>query len=197
MSAIKKLVKGKAPHKALAVGSSVEWYTPPEIIRACGGKEGFDLDPCTPVNGRLPCRTARKLLTAKQDGLKSPWGSKDFVWMNPPYGRGIGDWMRKLADHPGGGIALVPANLDPRWAHETVFRHPRATAVLFVQGRIRFHDQTGAAGKPASFGSMFVAYGERAARNLAAMMARGVVQGELLTLAHTRSFAASPAVNDG
>lgn len=184
------------PHKRALETTTVEWYTPPAIVAACGGPEGFDLDPCTPAHGRLPCQTARKRLTPVEDGLATPWDPADFVWLNPPYGRGIGDWMRKLADHPGGGVALVPANTDPRWAHETVFGHPRATAVLFMQSRIRFYDASGAEGKPASFGSMFVAYGERAARNLQTMREQSVVRGQLLRLAHGSAFATTASAND-
>jgi hypothetical protein len=184
------------PHKRAPENSTVEWYTPPQIVEACGGPEGFDLDPCTPAHGRLPCRTARQCLTPVEDGLATPWHPADFVWLNPPYGRDIGKWMAKLANHPGGGVALVPANTDPRWAHDFVLRHPGATAVLFVQGRIRFIDEQGVAGKPASFGSMFVAYGERAARNVETMMAKGVVCGRYLRLCHPATFSGAAAGND-
>jgi hypothetical protein len=38
-----------ARYDRLAVGSSVEWYTPPEIFEALGLT--FDLDPCAPPGG--------------------------------------------------------------------------------------------------------------------------------------------------
>lgn len=183
-------------HKRAAEGTTVEWYTPPQLVKACGGPGGFDLDPCTPAVGTLPCKTARKRLTPVQDGLATPWDPADFVWLNPPYGRGIERWMEKLANHPGGGVALVPDSTDTRWAHDFAFSHPNATAVLFVKGRIRFHDHTGTAGKPASFGSMFVAYGERAARNVQAMVDQGIANGRVLRLTRNKTFAVGSAAND-
>ncbi len=46
-----------------------EWYTPKWIIDALGE---FDLDPCAPEH-RL-WNTAKRHITAKEDGLKNPWG---------------------------------------------------------------------------------------------------------------------------
>lgn len=94
--------------------STVDWYTPPTIVEALGGREGFDLDPCTPEDpSRLPAPTARRMIPSSQDGLTTPWCPRAFVWLNPPYGKGMDKWMDKLANHPGGGVALVPAHMDP------------------------------------------------------------------------------------
>nr|DAE96343.1 MAG TPA: DNA N-6-adenine-methyltransferase [Caudoviricetes sp.] len=46
-----------------------EWYTPKEIVDACGK---FDLDPCSPEH-RL-WDTATRHITPSEDGLKSDWG---------------------------------------------------------------------------------------------------------------------------
>lgn len=84
--------------------TSVDWYTPPAIVRALGGRRGFDLDPCTPEDpSRLPAPTASRMIPPSQDGLATPWLKQAFVWMNPPYGKGIEKWLSKLANHPGGG----------------------------------------------------------------------------------------------
>ncbi len=50
-----------------------EWYTPKEIVDACGK---FDLDPCSPEH-RL-WDTATRHITPSEDGLKSDWGGKGY-----------------------------------------------------------------------------------------------------------------------
>lgn len=81
----------------------MEWYTPSSIFDALDLT--FDLDPCSPGAGKsfVP---ARRHLTAQDDGLASPWGRDELVFMNPPYGSLTAPFMRKLAEH-GNGIALV------------------------------------------------------------------------------------------
>lgn len=163
--------------------STVDWYTPPVIVEALGGKEGFDLDPCTPENpSRLPACTARRMITPSQDGLATDWWSQAFVWMNPPYGKGMDKWMDKLANHAGGGIALVPAHMDPAWMHDFVLNHPNTTAILLTRGRLKFVRPDGSMGTSSPTGSVFVAYGARAARNLLKAQEQGVVRGKFFAI---------------
>lgn len=79
------------------------------------------------------------------------------VWMNPPYGDEIGEWMTRLADH-GNGIALVFARTETAWFFESVWR--RAHAVFFFRGRISFYHVDGTQGDAAGAPSCLVAYGE-------------------------------------
>jgi len=78
------------------VSGSVVWLTPPHIIQALGE---FDLDPCASIN--RPWDTARHHYTIEDDGLVQPWFGR--IWLNPPYGKGMEDWLRLLAQHRGGG----------------------------------------------------------------------------------------------
>lgn len=163
--------------------STVDWYTPPAIVEALGGKEGFDLDPCTPEDpSRLPAPTARRMITPSQDGLATSWWPRAFVWLNPPYGKGMDKWMAKLANHPGGGVALVPGHMDPAWMHEFVLNHPNTTAILLTRGRLKFVRPDGSTGTAAPTGSVFVAYGQRAARNLQRAQEHGVVRGKFFAI---------------
>lgn len=50
-----------------------------------------------------------------EGGLESPW--IDRVWLNPPYGRETGLWLRTLAAH-GSGIALVFARTETEMFHQ-------------------------------------------------------------------------------
>lgn len=170
--------------------TTVEWYTPPAIVQVMGGQEGFDLDPCTPEDPSvLPAPTARRMIRPSEDGLATPWPEQDHVWMNPPYGRGIERWLEKLANHPGGGIALVPANLDPAWMHDYILKHPNANAMLATRGRLRFVKPDGSLAKAAPGGSVFVAYGRRAESNLRMARYRRIVQGHVLQVGHRPSVA--------
>ena len=151
-----------AHHKAR--GDSDEWLAPPWILEALGP---FDLDPCSPVV--RPWDTARRHYTMADDGFNRPWRGR--VWLNPPYGRHTNRWLAKLAEH-GNGVALIFART------ETImfFRHvwPRATAVLFLEGRLTFHLPDGSkAGGNAGGPSVLIAYGPANAATLASAGIKG------------------------
>lgn len=134
-----------------------EWLTPPELLASLGP---FDLDPCAPVSPPWPM--APKTYTLHDDGLKQPWDG--FVWCNPPYGREAAAWLARLADH-GNGLALIFARTET----EMFFAHvwSKATAVLFLRGRLHFHHVNGdRAAANAGAPSCLVAYGEAAADRL-------------------------------
>ena len=142
-------------HEA-AVGNSVEWYTPKSVFDALG--VGFDLDVCSPGLDKTWVPAGRAL-TIAEDGLTSPWHG--FVWCNPPYGKGIDKWIKRMAEH-NNGIALLPARPDTAWFHEA---SSTATSILFVRGRIKFHPGDKNApntGSPGA-GNVLMAWGQQAA----------------------------------
>lgn len=188
----------KAGYKSADEGiTSVHWFTPPHIVEALGGKEGFDVDPCTPEDpSLLPKRTATRLIPPSEDGLATPWPDAALVFVNPPYGREIGLWLGKLANHPGGGIALVPAHTDPAWMHDFVLNHPAVTAIAITRGRLRFVRPTGELGPSNTTGSVFVAYGPRAARNLKTACDGGAIQGKFLDFARVTGGFGGDVAND-
>lgn len=146
-----------------------EWLTPPTLIKALGE---FDLDPCAPVNRPWP--TAANHLTTDDDGLLTPWIGR--VWCNPPYGTQTGEWLRKLAAH-GNGIALIFARTETANFFNYIWN--RASGVLFLKGRIKFHHASGEVavyncGAP----SCLVAYG---ARN-AAVLENCSIPGKFVSL---------------
>lgn len=116
-------------HSLPGEGQSVEWYTPPGIIEALGLT--YDLDPCSPPGG-LPWIPVAEHYTKEDDGLSHQWQGR--VFMNPPYGRNIGEWMRRFAVH-GNGVALVFARTETEWWHRTV---PTLTTACFIRGRLTF-----------------------------------------------------------
>lgn len=143
---------------------SEDWLTPPDIIielaRELGGE--FDLDPACPP--AMPWRTARRMICRPEDGLSAEWGGGNVrVWLNPPYGLETARWIARLAAH-GNGVALVFARTDTRWWHESVFG--RASALLFLRGRLRFRRPDGREEQAAPAPSALVAYGSECAAAL-------------------------------
>jgi hypothetical protein len=146
-------------HRAIR-GRTDDWLTPPEIVEALGP---FDLDPCCPM--RMPWQTAGIMLhQGIDDGLSGDWFGR--VWLNPPYGPEVGRWVKKLAKH-GNGIALVFARTDTSWFFRSIWH--QASAVLFVQGRLTFHHESGRrsrSGHNSGAPSVLVAYGAECADRL-------------------------------
>ena len=133
-----------------------EWLTPPKIIKALGGSESFDLDPCAPIN--RPWNTAKQHYTIIDNGLRKPWFGR--LWFNPPYGGPpiVGPWMRRMADHDT-GTALIFARTETDLFFETIWK--RATAILFLRGRLYFYHIDGRrAAANAGAPSCLVAYGK-------------------------------------
>jgi hypothetical protein len=141
------------------------WLTPPEILAVLGS---FDLDPCAAPEPR-PWPTARRMISRPDDGLSAEWLGR--VWLNPPYSREAVRWIQRLADH-GHGTALVFARTETAWFVDQVWR--RASALLFMHGRVHFHRPDGSrspdnAGAP----SVLAAYGVSDAERLESSGLRG------------------------
>jgi site-specific DNA-methyltransferase (adenine-specific) len=94
----------------------------------------FTLDPCSSdTNARCV-----RHFTRREDGLAQDW-TRDVVFMNPPYGREIGQWMRKAHESARAGaivVCLVPARTDTAWWH-TYAVHGE---IRFLRGRLKFGD---------------------------------------------------------
>lgn len=121
---------------ALMSSESPEWYTPRHVLEAAVTALGsIDLDPCAEPGKGVP---AAIHLTEAEDGLRQSWAGK--VYMNPPYGRTIGDWTGKLAEsHKAGSvteaIALLPARTETDW-----WASLDAEWVCLIHGRLAFSD---------------------------------------------------------
>jgi len=109
-----------------------EWPTPRWLFDALNAEFGFTLDPCaTPANAKCPV-----FYTKADNGLTQDW-TDQIVFMNPPYGRTIGHWMRKAYESTRGGstvVCLVPARTDTNWWH----RYAMKGEIRLVRGRLKF-----------------------------------------------------------
>lgn len=136
-----------------AAGETDEWYTPKYIFDALG--VNFDLDVACPPEGPryVPAR-----LFYSERSLERAW--RGFVWMNPPFGHMAikRAWLRKFFDH-GNGIALLPDRTSAPWWQEAA---PRASAICFVAGKIKFERPDGSIGESPGTGSCLFAAGDLA-----------------------------------
>ena len=143
-----------------------EWLTPPEIIKMLGD---FDLDPCAPIE--RPWKTAKQHYTKLDNGLIQNWEGR--VWCNPPYGKEAAFWLEKCAMH-GNAIALTFARTETRMFFNHIWY--KATAVLFIKGRLKFYHVTGEQGDSAGAPSVLIAYGKE---NAVALRDNGI-EGKFL-----------------
>ena len=114
------------------------WATPPDLAnKLCKAVGGFDLDPCAATGDRRRARVkAKLLLTVEDDGLAARWHGRVFV--NPPYSRGIAEWIRKCWHESERGcvvIGLVPARPDTGWWHDYV---ANKADIYMLKGRLKF-----------------------------------------------------------
>jgi site-specific DNA-methyltransferase (adenine-specific) len=112
------------------------WPTPLEWFEYLDLEFGFTLDPCC-EHDTAKCA---KHYTPAEDGLAQSW-KDERVFMNPPYGREIGVWMKKAygeaRDNGALVVCFVPARVDTNWWHSYA---AKATEVRFPKGRVKNPD---------------------------------------------------------
>ena len=111
---------------------SCEWETPQDVFDELDQEFGFVVDVCAaPENAKC-----KHFYSRQDDGLAQDWPSP--AWMNPPYGREIGKWLKKAWDEARRGktvVCLIPSRTDTKWWHDYVMK---ADEIRFVRGRLRF-----------------------------------------------------------
>jgi phage N-6-adenine-methyltransferase len=140
-------------------GEEKVWGTPPEFVDYIEKRMNikFTLDvAASHHNAKAP-----KYFTEEDNGLNQAWATDGgidghTVWMNPPYGRDISEWLQKAIDEKSktNGIwVLLPARTDTKWFHELVAKN--AFYIYLIKGRLNYHNPT-LKGKNAPFPSMLV-----------------------------------------
>lgn len=108
------------------------WATPQDFFDSVADRFGpFDLDVCAD-DENAKCSV---YFTKADDGLTKQWFGN--CWMNPPYGRNIGAWMRKAYESSLFGarvVCLVPSRTDTAWWHD----YATKGHVEFIRGRLKF-----------------------------------------------------------
>lgn len=112
--------------------ASDDWATPATFFEDLDRIYSFTLDVCASESNAKCARFFDK----KKNGLLQSWAG-ETCWMNPPYGREIGAWIKKAYEESQQGayvVALVPARTDTAWWHEWAMKGQ----VTFIRGRLKF-----------------------------------------------------------
>jgi phage N-6-adenine-methyltransferase len=121
-------------HRSLFTSRTDEWTTPKDLFEALNARFHFNLDPCATSRNT----TCERYFTKSHDGLKQTWTGR--VFMNPPYGRHIGKWVKKAYEESRSNaelvVCLLPARTDTRWWHDYCMRGE----IAFIKGRVKFSD---------------------------------------------------------
>lgn len=131
------------------------WSTPRDYYKKVAQEFDFKLDAAALQSSTLvednwygpdhPDETRR-------DAFTHDWASDSqggAVWLNPPYGKTIKQWMKKAYDEAKNGatvVCLVPSRTDTAWFHEYCINHE----VRFIRGRLKFGTATNAAPFPSA-----------------------------------------------
>ena len=130
------------------------WATPQEFFDRLNSEFNFQTDVCA-NDENAKCE---KYFTAQDDGLSKQW--QGSCWMNPPYGRHIGAWMKKAFEESKSGstvVCLVPARTDTKWFHNIACKGK----ILLLKGRVKFIDPENSDKNSPPFPSMLVVYDKK------------------------------------
>src|SRR6266481_4639265 len=107
------------------------WEPPQEFFNKLDDEFHFELDVCAQDSNHK----CERYITPEMDGLICEWYGR--CWMNPPYGREIGKWVRKAWSESQRGclvVCLVPARTDTAWWHDYCIKGE----IRFIRGRLKF-----------------------------------------------------------
>ncbi|TXJ28227.1 MAG: hypothetical protein E6Q24_05455 [Chitinophagaceae bacterium] len=128
------------PGDILFSRNSDDWATPDNLFNALNKEFGFGLD----VAASTRNARCRRFFTKKQNGLTKNWyqhSSRKPVYCNPPYGRGVIDWLKKAYRESQKGcivVCLVPFRTDTKYFHEAVLG--KAKEIRLIKGRVKYND---------------------------------------------------------
>lgn len=130
---------------------SDEWETPQDFFNELNNEFHFTLDPCaTKENAKC-----KKFYSKEDNGLLKDW-TGEIVFVNPPYGRKIGKWVKKCHEEKALIVLLIPARTDTQYFHEYIYKKP-SREIRFLKGRIKFIGNNKKNGS-APFPSMIVVF---------------------------------------
>lgn len=121
------------------------WATPQKLFDELNAEFHFELDVCASAENAK----CKKYYTREVDGLAQKWNGR--CWMNPPYGREIGKWIKKAYEEVANGNAelvccLLPSRTDTAWWHDYCMKGE----IRFIRGRLKFGDSKNSAPFPSA-----------------------------------------------
>jgi hypothetical protein len=136
---------------------TVEWYTPARYIEAARQVlGGIDLDPASSAQANETVKAAG-IYTQFDDGLGHDWHGR--VWLNPPYGKGTGEFTTKLVEEHAAGRVTAAVLLINAYGFDSGWFQPLWDRLLcFTNHRIVFTSPQRGTGGPAN-ANLFVYFG--------------------------------------
>lgn len=139
-----------------------DWSSPQWLVDQLAAEfapNGWDLDPAAGHDNHKAPRYITK--DDNPDGLSQPWCASR-VYLNPPYGRGISQWIDKAIEETANGnaaliVALLPVRADVHWWGQAT---GAASLVRVLPGRLRFNDSDSA-----PFASVVMTFGRLTGRH--------------------------------
>lgn len=114
---------------------SDDWATPQDFFDKLDAEFDLTLDVCASATNT---KCAHFFTRGALEKNWAAW-SQGALWMNPPYGRGIGAWVSKARQTAAKGptvVCLLPARTDTKWWHDDVIAS--GAEIRFVRGRLKF-----------------------------------------------------------
>jgi phage N-6-adenine-methyltransferase len=127
----------KKINSGLFTSNSSEWETPQDFFDELNKIWQFTTDVCASKENHK----CNNYFTKETNGLTQPWSG--VCWMNPPYGREIGEWTKKAFESSVNAtvVGLLPARTDTKWFHDYIYSPQLDTihqSMIFVRGRLTF-----------------------------------------------------------
>lgn len=138
-------------NKGMYTSNNKEWETPQWLFDELDKEfeRQINIDVCA-TKKNAKCHV---YFTKKDNGLIIPWiiyasKMRSICWMNPPYGKEIGKWIKKAYEESLRGvmtIALLPARTDTKWFHNYIYNKAE---IRFLKGRLKFSNSKNSAPFP-------------------------------------------------
>ncbi len=124
-----------------------DWTTPPEVFEPIHRVFQFSLDAAA---GSAEEARTKRFIPPSVNALTASWrtycprpkaGQVPTVWLNPPYGREVSEWVAKAEMEAAKGLVvcvLIPANTDTEYWQEWVTESPNCHGIVFLSPRVRF-----------------------------------------------------------
>lgn len=125
--------------------NSNEWETPQHIFDSLNEEFKFTIDVAA-TSANTKCE---RFYSKEDDALNKDW-AEETVFMNPPYGREIGKWVKKawLESHKHNitVVMLIPARTDTTYFQDFCLKGE----VRYLRGRLKFSNSKNSAPFPSA-----------------------------------------------
>lgn len=135
-----------------------DWETPQALFESLNAKYHFVID-LAASKDNAKCD---RYFSVADDSLSKDW-SENFegaMYLNPPYGRHIGQWIKKAYETSLKVtvpiVLLIPSRTDTSYWHDYIFGKAH---IKFLRGRLKF-EQNGIACQAAPFPSAIITYND-------------------------------------